>query len=155
MVSIGFSTTNMALSKLIRWVTKAPCSHTFIIFDWLGSKWVLEAGFFGVVAMPYERFTKNNIIVSVVDLPGIELDSLKPVLEEMGEAYDFGGLIGGFFPVMGTWFKKKWSNPWDNTKALFCSELVAGWLKLLNFEGFQDINPPETTPKQIWGILSA
>lgn len=154
MISVGFSTTNMVVSRIIRWATKAKCSHTFIIFDWLGEKWILEAGFTGVAPMRYDKFKKSNTIVAEVDLPGLVIDDIKSALDEMGDNYDFGGLFGGFWPLIGTWFKMKWNNPWNNTKAMFCSELVATWLKQLKWKGCAWLTPADVTPQQLLNILS-
>lgn len=154
MVSIGFSTTNKFISKAIRWLTKSRVSHCFIMFDWLGKKWVLEAGFFGVGILPLERFLADgNVIVEVVDLPAVELEDLVPAMEDMGERYDFGGLLGGIFPLIGKWFRQKWHNPLNNTKALFCSEFIVYWLKDLAFEPAYNLVPEDVSPEELLKLL--
>lgn len=154
MISIGFSTTDKLLSRIIRKLTKSRVSHSFIMFDWLGKKWVLEAGFNGVGILPLERFLADgNIIVEVVDLPHVELEDLIPAMEDMGERYDFGGLLGGIVPLIGKWFKQKWHNPFNDTKALFCSEFIVYWLQDLAFEPAYNLVPEDVSPEELLKLL--
>lgn len=154
MISIGFSTTNKIVSRLIRWLTKSTVSHSFIVFDWMGRKMVLEAGFSGVGIIPLNRFIADgNEIVEIIDLPGVNLDDLLPALDDMGEKYDFGGLLGGIFPIIGKWFKQKWHNPWNNTKALFCSELIVTWLQSIGFEPASNLVAEDVSPDRLLKFL--
>lgn len=152
MVSVGFSTTHMALSKAIRWITNAPASHCFVLFDFDGIPMVLEAAFEGVRLVPMASFEKRNIIVALIPVPYSE-DDLKPLFNDLGDAYDFGGLLGSFFVQAGRWFKRRWRNPWASRKAMFCSEAIAWWLQDLKYPGTENLEPDMISPKDLLVLL--
>jgi hypothetical protein len=153
MVQIGFSTTPKILSRFIRWVTKSRVSHSFIIFDWLGKRWVLESGFSGVVIVPWEKFQRDNIIVKVI-APGFVYNmDLLPAMEELGEKYDYGGLFGTAWVLIGRWLKMKWKNPFNDSKAMFCSELVTKILQKAGHPAVQGLDPATTTPEDLLELL--
>jgi hypothetical protein len=156
MISIGFSTTKKPVSRLVRWITKSKVSHSFIVFDWLGEKWILESEWAGVQVIPMSRFmskSKGNIIVDIVDLPDATMDDLKLALQDSGVAYDYGGLFGAIFPIIGTWLKMKWKNPWQNTKAMFCSEFIVVWLQDLGLISEGDLIAGDTDPNTLLKFL--
>ena len=154
MISIGFSTTDKLVSRLVRWFTKSTVSHSFIVFDWLGEKWVLESEWAGIQIIPLSRFmSKGNTIVDTIDLPDVSMDDLKFALQDSGVAYDYGGLFGSIFPIIGTWLKMKWKNPWQNTKAMFCSEFIVVWLQDLGRASKADLVADETDPSALLKYL--
>lgn len=150
---IGFSTTNRLVSRLIRWITKAQVSHTFLIVELYGQSWAVGAEFNGLVMIPMKKFQAKNIIKAVCRVPELTDEKLSVLMGSLGEAYDFGGLFGGIFPQIGRWFKRKWKNPWNNRKALFCSEFVVQALQLAGLPGAETLCPTTTTPQEIKDFL--
>lgn len=153
MIQVGFSTTHMYLSRIIRFFTKSECSHAFFVFDLFGKAWVLEAGFFGVTLLALEKFQKTNTVIALVPIEATESD-LEAAMEELGDRYDFGGLLGSFFVIVGRWFKKKWKNPWDAPKALFCSEFVVKALQANGYPGAENLVAADTTPQDLLDFLT-
>jgi hypothetical protein len=156
MISIGFSTSNSWVSRIVRWFTKSIASHSFIMFDWLGQQWVLASEWDGVKIVPLPTFlAQKNIIVKVFDMPEITMDELKLALDDTGVNYDYSGLFGAMFPIFGTWLRMKWHNPWNDPKAMFCSEFITIWLKQLGYPATSNVDPADVTPERLIAILSA
>jgi len=146
---VGFSTTNKIISRIIRWVTHSEVSHTFLAYQAFNRIWVLEAGFLGVSIVPLDKFKAKNNIVLMVPVRELSPDDLGAAMDQLGTAYDFGGLLGAIFPVIGHWFKRKWKNPWNNPKAMFCSELVVYSLQSAKFPGTEALVPADTSPQDL------
>lgn len=130
MIYVGFSTTDLLVSKIIRWFTQSPTSHAWIKFDLHGIPMVLEASLFGIRLVSWEKFQTTEKIVDLFKVSENDSD-INKLLPLLGSAYDFGGLFGSVFVIVGRWFKKKWHNPLENSSAVFCSELVVQWLQML------------------------
>lgn len=150
---VGFSTTDKLISRLIRWVTKAQVSHTFLIVELYGKLWVVGAEFNGMTMMSVEKFQKNNMIKAVCEVPELTDVHVGKAMESLGVAYDFGGLLGGIFPQIGRWFKRKWKNPWNDQKALFCSEFLVLALQEAGLKGSEDLDPGAATPQDLLDFL--
>lgn len=156
MIKIGFSTTNSWLSRLVRWFTKSKASHSFIMFDWLGQTWVIEAEAVGVQIVPLSNFLgRKNIIVQTFEMPDLTMEDLKLVLEDSGTMYDYTGLLGAVVPTIGRWFKQRWRNPFNNSKAMFCSEMIAQWLKDLDMPTADNLVPEDVTPETLMRFLES
>lgn len=156
MISAGFSTTNLPISRLIRFFTKSKVSHCFVILDLPEldeQPMVLEAAFEGIRLVPLETFKKKNIIVETVSLPQVTLSMLKPMFKQLGSSYDFGGLLGSTFVQIGHWIKKKWKNPFNSSHALFCSEATVVILQDSNYPNSQSLVPSETSPQDLLNFL--
>ena len=151
---VGFSTTNKLISRLIRWITRAEVSHTFLIVELYGQPWVAGAEFNGLVLMPVHKFQRNNTIKAVCKVPELTDKHLEKVMDSIGEAYDYGGLIGGIFPQIGRWLKQKWKNPWANPKAMICSEFVTMALQECKLKGAEGLDPVAVTPQELKDFLT-
>lgn len=156
-LKIVFATTKNPLSVLIRKITKSPTSHCFFAFDVVNDKHhlMLEAGFSGVEFNDYDTYKKSHVIVAEYTLAtGPERkEYLNKALDYLDEKYDFAGLFGGAWVLLGRWFKKTWKNPLQSSKAMFCSEYVATVLKEAGHPKLQDLNPSEVTPKDLLELL--
>ena len=152
---IGFSTTKAWLSRLIRWFTGALVSHAWILYYDLdfACEMVLEATLEGVRIIPFEVFKQHNTIVKVF----IPSDSLKQgfakVGATLGSTYDFTGLLGMLWVLLGRWFKKKLKNPWNSPRALFCSEFVAQVMRWSYYPGTEYWTPENMTPADLYIFL--
>lgn len=154
---IGFSTRKYnPLSALIRKMTKAKCSHAWLMYHdpFFSRPMVMEATEWGVRIIDAEIFYKRNQIVEVyipsVDLtPAIQLSG-----DVIGELYDFAGLIGMSLVMAAmAWFKKKIRNPLQNPHGLFCSELVALKMEQSFYPKFNK-DPSTLSPEFIRKFLS-
>lgn len=130
-LKIGFSKSNSLTSKIIRWVTNAPVSHTYIsFFDYsFDQEMVLEANEHGYVLVPYNRWIKENTQVYCFDVmvaESLKAKALFELSEHMGDHYDTIGALGLFF--------RRWLGRYRNPLAaiqgrVFCSEMVSLYLK--------------------------
>ena len=152
---ILFSTTTNLISRIIRWFTDSPVSHcSLLYFDVdFGQEMVLESTLEGVRIIPYEVFKQHNNIVRVF-IPETPLkQGFAKVGEKLGTFYDFAGLLGMLWVLLGRWFKRKFKNPWDNPQALFCSEFVAQVLRWSYYPGTEYWVPENMTPADLYRFL--
>lgn len=149
MISVGFSTGNDWISKIIRFFTRSPASHTFIKFDLYGKEWVIEAGMFGVVIVPMTKWIRTSQLVAMYPLPEAQPEAVVKAMEDLGTPYDFGGLVGFIGPMVAKWFKLKWKNPFSSSKAMVCSDLVIRTLQEIGIEGADQFDPENTTPEDV------
>lgn len=153
MIQVGFSTTNMFLSKIIRDVTKAKISHCWFVFDMYGKQFVLQADIGGVKIAPYNKASKKWTNIQTVPLKH-EID-MAPAWDMLDTDYDYGGLIGNAWVYLGARLGKKWKNPTADSHALFCSEFVIDVLQAVKYPGAEKYDPETTTPEQILELLTA
>lgn len=158
MMKIGFSTTNNWVSKIIRKMTHSKVSHAWIYFDndsFFGFPLVLESTTEGFRIIPYEQFKKANIVVTLVDTKIDISSALVKEAQNLGESYDFIGLIGMFFVMIGKWFKMKIKNPSHNLHSMFCSEAVVRILQQANYPGTKDLDPKNISPEDLYELLNS
>lgn len=152
-IGIGFSTTNLPISVVIRSVLHADESHTFIYCDDGKVKTVFGAEFHGYEEITFERFASSNIIVKMLRPrwnlePGITM-----ARSWLGQGYDFGELVGNLWVRIGLWFKRRWKNPFNSTTRLECAEAVAMFLQRCEYPGASTLDPTTTTPQEIEELL--
>ena len=65
-ITIGFSTTRLLSSRIIRWITQSSCSHAFIAFDdrSLEMRMVMQAEPWGYELRPWDRWIRDNTLVA-------------------------------------------------------------------------------------------
>ena len=155
-VWVGFSTTNLWISRLIRWFTKSKASHAWIAFESqeLGTKIVLEAHY-TFRAVPYSFFARQNKVVAEVEMVGDTSSMVAKCAEFLGTDYDYTGIVGGIIVSLGRWFKHKWRNPWGNPKAQTYSESVVRALKAAKYPSSEVLDPESTTPQELMAFLGA
>jgi len=157
MIRIGFSThQNNVMSRLIRWFTGSKVSHTWLLIEdaFFGVEMVMEATETGFRLIPYTNFkAEGNDIVAVLD-PAHPLDAgVRQAALWLGERYDFTGLFGSAFVLLGRWLKRKWRNPFDAPQSMFCSEAVTRVLQAAAYPGAQNLDPAATTPQDLLDFL--
>lgn len=154
-LKIVFSTSKSPVSALIRKLTKSPTSHVFFVFDVGPKELMLEAGFSGIEFSDYKKYAKNHIIVAEYQIAAGDKrkEYLYKALEFLDTKYDFGGLFGGLWVLVGRWFRQSWKNPLHNSRAMFCSEYVATILQQMGHPKLKDLNPSEVTPKDLLGFF--
>jgi hypothetical protein len=125
-VSLVFTTSNTLVSRIIRWFTNGRVSHAMILYDdptW-GGQWCAEATVGGVKMVPAEKAMKG--VYAVYKCKFDALPALQAVREEIGDRYDYIGLLYfGWVILMWRLFKKKWKRPWRRAGEEYCSEFVA------------------------------
>ena len=128
-VTIGFSTTNRIASRLIRWLTRAPCSHAWVAFydAALGLRMVMQAEWWGFELRPWTRWVHENILVAEYQVMGLDMAApLRTLAQELGSDYDFKsalwvGLRGWFH----RWVRARLTlRPSRTPHKLMCSEAV-------------------------------
>jgi hypothetical protein len=156
-VKVGFTSGSMVLSYIIKWATRSKVSHTFLYISdsFLGIDMVLQATMGGFNLVTYKKFAKSHTIVKLVDLHHPVDEGLKQASLWLGERYDYTGLFGSAFVLMGRWLKRKWSNPWDNSDAMFCSEAIVRVLQASNYPGSEKLDPSAVTPQDLLVFLSS
>jgi len=148
---VGFSTTTMLLSRIIRWFTNSAVSHAWILYfdESFGCDCVFEFDIGGGQVHTYESFQKKNKIVHVwTPKHPIEAGFAKaaPLLDC---GYDYLGLLGMIWVQLGAWLKRKWHNPWVSPSRDFCSEGVVRVCQWSGYPGMEDWDPTITTPEKL------
>ena len=151
MVKIGFSTTNMFLSRLIRWVTRAKVSHVWFLIEMYGKLFVLQADIGGITITPLSDYDKKWTIIEIVT-PKQDID-LAPAWELLGQKYDYAGLLGCAWVYIGRWLKKKWKNPLASGHAMFCSEYIVDVLQADKYPNTQGLIPSSVSPEDLLELL--
>lgn len=151
---IAFSTPKHfnPVSWLVRKFSGSSASHAFIIYhdkDW-DADIVLEAHELGFRLIPLSHFEKSNeLVASFVPKVSIEAGICWVALEYLGSSYDYGGLFGGVFLMIGRWLKKKWHNPFDEAHHVFCSEACVLAMQKSNYPGAETLVAHDTTPQDL------
>lgn len=126
---IGFSTPKFfnPVSWLVRKFTRSRASHAFFVYHDVDfdMDMVMEAHELGFRLTPFEHFKRQNKLVALV-VPKNNIDvGLRIVAHRyLGSMYDYAGLIGMAWVMVGRWLKRKWKNPFRGSKYVFCSEAV-------------------------------
>lgn len=137
-VSVGFSTTNKISSRIIRWLTHAPCSHAWVAFydETLEMRMVLQAEWWGFELRPWARWVKENILVAEYVSRELDLDpAVRFLSQELGGRYDFGSAFWvGLKGWVRRWFRARLTlRPSRTPRQLMCSEAVARGLAHAGF----------------------
>jgi hypothetical protein len=154
-VLIGFSSSKKLLSRVIRWFTNSKTSHTFIVIkdSFLGQDMVLQATLGGFQLMTYTAFKKDSKVIFLFE-PLFPVDvGLKNACQWLGQHYDYTGLFGSVFVLCGRWLKLKWSNPLDDSDAMFCSEAVVKVLQSNPLSGTGKFIVSSTTPQDLLSFM--
>lgn len=137
-INVCFSTTNHLSSRIIRAITRSPVSHALLTYRdaTLGKVMVLEAVGDGFHVVPWSRWRKTNTLVERYELAistDVQLAALREISELLGQGYDYLGALG--------WLSKRWRvhrNPLESRTRLFCSEVVALYLRRCEISGIGD-----------------
>ena len=154
---IGFSTPNYfnPISALIRWITKSKVSHAWFMYHDtdFDLDMVMEAHELGFRLIPFEKFKLHNKVVDTVT-PDVNLDpGLKLLAHSLGDIYDYWGLLGMGVVLLGHWFKRKWKNPLQSPKHMFCSEAVVTALQACGSKKAESLTPGSTSPQMLRDTL--
>lgn len=155
---IGFSTTQALLSRVIRFFTRSPVSHAFLVYRDVDfeREMVMEAVGAGFRIVPLDRFEKHNTVVRIFT-PRHPIDEgLRAAVDWLGESYDSGGLLGMALLLLARSLKLrlKRRNVLASSRSLFCSEAVARACRASRYPGFR-LDPETTSPQDLFAFFSA
>lgn len=158
-VAFGFSTPSKfnPVSWVVRKLTGSQASHTwFLYFDEDFKMWmVMEAHELGFRLLPFKRFRDANKVVAIYSTRTSVDDGLRWAASWLGTAYDFKGLLGMFWVILGRVFSRKWKNPMQNTHAMFCSEMAVTVLQSSGVDWSKQLDPTEATPQDVLNSFEA
>lgn len=158
MIKVGFSTCKRnVLSRIIRWFTRSQASHAWLLVEgsFLGMDMVMEATEGGFRLTSYETFRKGHDIVKIVE-PSFPLDEgARKAAAWLGESYDYLGLVGSAVVILGRWLRRKWRNPLDAPRSMFCSEAVVFVLQADGYPGADKLDPSATSPQDLLDFFSS
>lgn len=151
-IKIGFSTSGLWISRLIRWASKAKVSHTFVIIEDgdFGYPMVVQEAWQGFTLQTLDNFkAAGNVVLNVID-PKVPLNiGLVAVAPLLGTQYGYLQLIGAGFVRLFQVFKKKIHNPFRNTRSLFCSELNTILLQKSGYPDAGGLDASNTSPEDL------
>lgn len=157
-ITIGFSTTNKFLSRTIRWITRAPCSHAWFAFDdaTLGIRLVMQAEWWGYEVRPWTRWLKENRLVAEFDPVDLEFaPAVQAMAQELGTRYDWGSAAWvGVKGWVRRWFHSGLTvRPSRTPHQLMCSEAVVRLLMHAGYQFAPGLDPELVSPGDLLGIL--
>lgn len=152
MIKIGFSTGDSFVSRAIRWFTKSKSSHVFLIIEesFFGATMVMEATSGGFRLVPFDHYINDhNKLVKIVEPKTSLKEGVEKSVPWLGEHYDYGGLFGMAIVMLGRWLRRKWRNPWESPRAMFCSEAVVYVLQASGYDGSSKLDASTTSPEDL------
>ena len=145
-VSVGFSTTNKWISRVIRWVTRAPCSHAWIAFNIpaLERRFVLQAELWGVELREWDIWQRQNIKVAEFIPIGYDMTTaVRWITQHVGAPYD---LRAGFLAGISRWLKRFVRGKFSSPGRMMCSEVVVRTLQYAQYVAVSAMDPEITRP---------
>jgi len=153
-ITIGFSTTRLLSSRIIRWATRSSCSHAFIAFDdrSLNMRMVMQAESWGFELRPWDRWIRHNTLVAEFRPAGPSLEgALKVIARRLGTKFDYrSAFIIGLKSLVQSWSRNRYTlnlnhSPWKLT----CSEAVVRFLKHGGYAAVKKSDPETMSPGEL------
>lgn len=133
-VSIGFSTSDWWVSRVIKFFTRAEVSHAYVVFDAATGPFgheVFEAAWCGFRMSTRGKLTSGTArIVREIAVPLDAAGALAICRAWLETPYDYPGLFGEAWVQIGKLFGKRWANPWAGPHRMFCSEAATYLLQM-------------------------
>ncbi len=150
-ITIGFSTTDLFISRFIRWITDSACSHAFIAFTdhALNMRMVMQAESWGFELRPWKRWLKNNTLVAEFEPVAGDLEeALLYLANSLGTKFDYrSALYIGLRSKFRLWKKSRFTlNPNFSPTKLTCAEAVTRFLQRGGYRAVAGLNPEITGP---------
>ncbi len=159
-ITIGFSTTRLLSSRVIRWATRSSCSHAFIAYDdrFLKMRMVMQAESWGFELRPWDRWIRHNTLVAEFRPIGPSLNSaLRELSTRLGSKFDYrSAFIIGLKSLIQSWSQNRYTldlnqSPWKLT----CSEAVVRFLKSGGYSAVKKSDPETTSPGALLKMVLA
>lgn len=134
-VYVGFSTSDWWVSKVIRFFTAAPVSHTYVVVEDSDSCFgheLYEAAWCGFRMSTREKLTSGTThIISEMLIPLDPHHVVSLLRSWLEEPYNYVGVsLGEIWVQIGKYFGKRLKNPFPSPGTMFCSEAVVYLLQL-------------------------
>lgn len=154
-ILIGFSTSKVWYSNLIRWATKAKVSHAFLLASFLGKLLVFQEGPLGYSVCTFEKFKKDNEVVALI-VPKVSIEEgFKKSLAQLGQPYAYLALLGFAFVLFVKLLGWKLThNPLSSAHSTFCSQRGAQILRDSHYPGAETLDPELTSPEDLLLFLN-
>jgi hypothetical protein len=151
-ITVGFSTTNKLISRVIRWVTRGKVSHAWIAFfdPCLDTRLVMQAEAWGFEVRTWARWKSRNQLV-VEFRPALPVaKSLRWIAKSLGVKYDWrSAFFVGLRRWFGTWLRGKFNSPGK----LMCSEAVIRFLQHAGVAEVARFDPEVTSPQRLLEVM--
>jgi hypothetical protein len=142
-VTIGFSTTDKLASRLIRAWTRSKVSHAWVVVPLLEQPFVIGAEWQGFIAMPYDKFVKQNKVLHEHQYE-VPMAHVIELLTWLSTPYDFLAILKHVLRPLFSWRKA-------TPQYLMCAEAVCRFAPEL----FVGIDPEWATPELLMNSLLA
>lgn len=157
---IGFATNKHSqISKLIRWVTRSPWSHAFLIADKIEDRvYLLEANEFGTEYRLFNEYSNKDVVpVEIWEPISPEVD-VSQAVEDTSDK--FLGMMYGYLEFISIGFKIlarnylgiKYESPIH--QGAICSQVVAYYVRSLHPSGYAEFNLQEITPAELYDLVT-
>ena len=152
--AIFFSTSNGLFSRAVRWVTRSRVSHSGLATYLHGVPVLVHADFGGVQVTTLKTFQRRNqVVFTFAGKDGIDLGpALASAAEDIGESYDYVGLLGYLVVMVFRRWGRRVQNPLAGAKSTVCSELVARVCQK-SVPGWSALDPEQTTPEDLLKLI--
>jgi hypothetical protein len=150
MATVAFFSGNTFFSKLIKWFTKSPISHSAIGFTGKdGKQYWLEAVGAGVRIIPREWET--DLYAEFQMLPNVD-DEVALAEKKVGEPYAKLTIVGFVIMKFAKWFGIGINNPFYEKSAVICSEFVVESDTQHLIKEFDGLDPANISPAALFDI---
>ena len=153
---VGFNTTDTWISRAIRWFTKSPQSHAYLRFELDSLDIVFEAAWDGFRMAPLSA--RGNTWTEIDVTSYVDTRTALDLCERWWMTpYDYRGLVGEAWVMLGRWLGKTWHNPLTSPHAMYCSEAVCYVLLAAGrpylTAALSDLKPRDTDPGELLTLL--
>jgi hypothetical protein len=148
-ITVGFSTTNKLISRFIRWVTRSPVSHAFVIFNTpTFGRVVMQAEAWGYEIRPWGLWQQQNALVAEFTPTGPDLapSIVELAPQYLGRKYDWkAALLAGLWRWFGRWLRGRFNSPYS----LMCSEALLRILQHAGYSSVAHFDAEVTSPRRV------
>jgi hypothetical protein len=148
-ITLLFSTGTDFISWLIRKITGGDVSHCAIGTTMRGIPVVIEDTVGGVRIYPRKRWEQSHKLVREYAFVPDMSDGLRVAIQRVGDKYDYVGLVGMLWVMLGRWLKRKWRNPLARSSAAWCSEFIVHLDVDHVIPEWDGLDPETVTPRDL------
>jgi hypothetical protein len=156
-IFVGFSTTDVFLSALIRKATGAKYSHAWLCHgsDLWGGAWITQADYPTVHSWTFEKAIVGWSRLMVYEVSPLLYGDLRTAMltsrRDFEEKFDIRGLLFmGIVTLVKKWTHRRIGNWLAHPNQLFCSEFVEEVLKATGESPFAAWQPDDSSPRQVY-----
>jgi hypothetical protein len=156
-VFLGFSTTDVMLSAMIRKATGAQYSHAWLCHGstlW-GGAWITQADYPTVHSWTFEKAIVGWSKLMVYEVSAEFYEDVRRAMltsrRLFEEKFDIRGLVFmGLVTFVKKWTRRRMGNWLAHPDQLFCSEFVEDVLKASGQHPFNTWQPNDSSPKDVY-----